>query len=460
MIVGADVYSLILNVGVRKGTANEPVAQDTTLGWILSGPVPAISEHSNPSSNTSMHHCATLESVDSAIRRFWEVEELPSRFQLTPAETVCENHFVATHKRTASGRYCVRLSFVQGPPIDIGTSFPAVECMWLRQERRIHANPSLAAEYVQFMQEYESLQHMSEISDTDSTSSQHVYIPHHAVVRDNSITSRLRVVFNASYRTSNGTSLNDHLHIGRKLQTDLPAIILRWRLHRYVYIADIEKMYRQILVDDRDLDYQRIVWRASPTEPLRHFRLRTVTYGTAPAPYLALRVLQQLAADEGSKYPLALPVLQSQVYVDDCVFGADDQQLAIQTRNQLISLFKCGGFNLRKWASNSPALLADLNSSDNLAHSKLLQPDESLKVLGILWDPTSDAFYFNIQPEPNIPQTKRAILSTIAKFFDQPGWVIPVIVVAKIFMQKLWRLKCNWDVYIPSEIYDEWSVYY
>ena len=78
----------------------------------------------------------------------------------------------------------------------------------------------------------------------------------------------------------------------------------QWRTHRYVYCADIEKMYRQILINERDVDCQRILWRESPSDALQEYQLLTVTYGTASAPFLALRVLQQLADDEGTDLPL------------------------------------------------------------------------------------------------------------------------------------------------------------
>lgn len=87
-------------------------------------------------------------------------------------------------------------------------------------------------------------------------------------------------------------------------------------------------MYRQILVDLRDVDYQRILWRPAADAPIGDYQLLTVTYGTASAPYLALRVLHQLAVDEGKDFPLVVPVLQHNTYVDDCVFGADDIPLA------------------------------------------------------------------------------------------------------------------------------------
>lgn len=54
------------------------------------------------------------------------------------------------------------------------------------------------------------------------------------------------------------------------------------------------------------------------------YRLLTVTYGTAAAPFLANRVLKQLALDEGMKYPLAVSILKDNVYVDDLMFGAED----------------------------------------------------------------------------------------------------------------------------------------
>ncbi|XP_018405974.1 PREDICTED: uncharacterized protein LOC108782254, partial [Cyphomyrmex costatus] len=249
----------------------------------------------------------------------------------------------------------------------------------------------------EFLLEYENLGHMKKV-DEPVSASQSVYIPHHAVIREHSSTTRLRVVFNASQSTSNGSSLNDHLMIGPKLQTDLRSVILRWRQHRYVFTADIAKMYRQIQVDARDQDYQRILWRSSSSEAVQDYRLLTVTYGMACAPYLALRTIQQLTQDEGAQFPLAQSVLRNQIYVDDCIFGADDKPLARQIRNQLISLLQKGGFLLRKWASNCPTLLNNLPVNEkSLSQGKILQSDESFKVLGVTCLPATDTFQFSVE---------------------------------------------------------------
>lgn len=111
--------------------------------------------------------------------------------------------------------------------------------------RRLQAHPEQASEYSEFLQEYEKLGHMREVAASCITT-EHVFIPHHPVIRETSSTTHLRVVFNASSVTTNGSSLIDHLLAGPKLQTDLPSVILQWRQPKYVYTADITKIYRQI----------------------------------------------------------------------------------------------------------------------------------------------------------------------------------------------------------------------
>lgn len=301
------------------------------------------------------------------------------------------------------------------------------------------------------MDEYENLGHMIRSPESHDQSRPHVYIPHHPVLRADSLTSRIRVVFNASSLTSNGTSLNDHLLAGPKLQTELPAIILRWRQFRFVYSANIAKMYRQSLIDSRDTNYQRILWHSGSSQTPDSFRLLTVTYGMICAPFLALRVLKRLAEDEGNCFPRAVPVLTNHVYVDDVLFGGHDINELRQIHNQLIALLRCGGFELRKWVSNNSVLLTDIDSADHeLACSKSLAP-ENVKVLGIAWNPSHDNFHFHVNLDDSVPTSKRTILSNIARLYDPLGWVT-VIISAKIFMQQLWRCQLEWDDPIPPNI--------
>ncbi|KMQ84875.1 integrase core domain protein [Lasius niger] len=155
--------------------------------------------------------------------------------------------------------------------------------------------------YVDFLEEYLKMDHMTEVdASSDQTPFAH-YLPHHGVLRENNRTTKLRVVFNGSSRTSNGLSLNDILHGGAKLQNDMCDLLLWTRTHKVLFSADIVKMFRQIAVHPDDWDLQRILLYG-PDNQLIAYRLTTVTYGLNCAPFLALRTLQQLVIPDTTTF--------------------------------------------------------------------------------------------------------------------------------------------------------------
>lgn len=78
------------------------------------------------------------------------------------------------------------------------------------------------------------------------------FIPHHAIPLQHDSFGHIRVAFNASAKAASGRSLNSEMYAGLKLQGNLWVITLRWRFFRKVGVADIEKMYRQVLLDPED----------------------------------------------------------------------------------------------------------------------------------------------------------------------------------------------------------------
>lgn len=167
---------------------------------------------------------------------------------------------------------------------------------------------------------------------------------------------KLRVVFNASFPTSTGASLNDVLLAGPEMQPDLWLILSRWRLHHYAFRTDIIKMFRQIRIHPDDADLQRILWRTDPSARVKDYRLTTVTYGTAPASYLAIRVLFQLADDGDQAFPLGAETLRRQTYVDDNLAGAATLGQALRVRDETVKLLESAGLELSKWAANHKEL--------------------------------------------------------------------------------------------------------
>lgn len=114
LLIGVDFYGSLLNGDLRKGPIGTPTAQDTALGWILSGPA-GTREHSSQCS--PVLHCVSDDDTNYLLQRFWEVEEIPQHVPLTEEDEQCERHFSETHTRSPEGRYIVRLPFKQGPPI-------------------------------------------------------------------------------------------------------------------------------------------------------------------------------------------------------------------------------------------------------------------------------------------------------------------------------------------------------
>ena len=248
---------------------------------------------------------------------------------------------------------------------------------------------------------------------------------------------------------------------GPKLQSELFVILSQWRSYPLAFVADIAKMYRQILIDSRDRDFQRILWRQSTNCAPIDYQLNTVTYGTRSAPYLALRVIKQLIIDEGAHYPLASTVLTHDTFVDDLLFGAYDERSALAVRNEVIALLGKAQLQPRKWASNQPELVSDIDPSNHgLSWSSLSHENSGMKVLGLKWHPATDSFSFSININLSSSLSKRQVLSLLSQLFDPLGWVSPVIIKGKILVQKLWLSQLQWDDILPEPLSQCWLEYF
>lgn len=221
----------------------------------------------------------------------------------------------------------------------------------------------------------------------------------------------------------------------------------------------MEKMFRQIKVHPDDWKSQRILW-TNESKDLLIYQLTTVTYGLACAPFLALRTLVQLLQDEGHRFPLAVPVLSKGRYVDDLFGGADSIEQARAIVEQTSQLCLAGGFQLRKWTSNHPDVLSSISKQDLVPLSFIpIEEDLIVHTLGLSWAPETDSFKFAFHNIRFEPVTKRVILSEIAKLFDPLGLLAPVIIVAKILMQEVWKLRVEWDDILPPALIDKWILF-
>ncbi|GBN08975.1 hypothetical protein AVEN_163246-1 [Araneus ventricosus] len=295
-----------------------PSAIDTRLGWIRSGMVYAGSNSRIQKSGNG--HVQ----MEFDLKRFWNLESL------------CEETYAKTVTRTEVGRY----GGFESSEILLGLFW------YPRLDWRRHIYRCLRTE---------------KVTSPNPTGGTRIdpYLPHHGVRKDESTITKLRVVFNASATYSEGRTLNDYLEKGPKLQKDLLKWLLKFRVYPIAMTADLEKMYRMILVNKDQVDFQRIFWLFSSTEePIKSYRLLTVTYGTACAPFLAMRTLLQLAQDYEKSFPDTAKVIGENFYLDDLLTGADSVPEARRLVKELIQVL--GGFTIR--AGNDIRVVSDLPS--------------------------------------------------------------------------------------------------
>ncbi|XP_065093593.1 uncharacterized protein LOC135714204 [Ochlerotatus camptorhynchus] len=460
LVIGSEAF-WEFHTGRKMSLGNDlPWLTETPFGWAVAGTASSQSKCIPRICNLSTKD----DPLETALLKFWEIETIFDGPPLSVEENRCEQHYAATTIRDSSGRYIVSLPRTDNPEVVLGSSREIADRRLRSIERRIERDPATKDAYHRFIDEYLELGHMKKLDEPVDDDIPHCYIPHHAVFKESSTTTKIRVVFDASCKTSSGYSLNDTLLVGPVVQEDLQALVLRFRIRFVAMAADVEKMYRQMLHFASDRRFLRIRFRKSPTDPISTYELQTVTYGTASAPFLATRTLQQIALDNGDQFPAAVEAVIHDFYVDDFLSGADDVESAIQLRKQVTEMLSAAGFPIKKWASNIPEVLQDVPPED-LALKPLhdLQDEPAVSTLGLVWEPSNDVLRFKVQlPLPAAILTKRKVMSYIAQIFDPLGLVGPTIVVAKLFMQRLWALKqngedCEWDTALPRKLQEEWK---
>lgn len=275
VLIGGDLYPLVMQSRTDVlHYAGLPSAMNTYLGWVVFGAL----QDGSKTPLTSLLITSTPP-IDEVMRYFWSVEEPGESSIPTTQDQQCEKWFQQTFKRDDTGRFYVGLPFQSGicqyskhegvprasvttsDAVGLGSSKTLALNRLYNLERRLGKDAELYEAYRSFMDEYLRLGHMK-----IATNAGKYFIPHHAVVKRGNTGLKIRVVFDASAPSSSGLSLNDCLATGPKLQTEINEVLLRSRFHKYVFTADITKMYRQIRVHEEDCAYQHILWRRSPSE--------------------------------------------------------------------------------------------------------------------------------------------------------------------------------------------------
>lgn len=322
VLIGADLFWDILgNAQINLGPG-KPKLRDSRLGWLISGPIGSGFVNKVTTANhASISTFSRNDNLEDSLSKFWDLEQVPTKNIMSEKDKICELHFITHTTRDETGRFCVKLPLKDTPDC-LGDTYKLARRRFHYLEQRFKRNPDLKSEYTKFIHEYADLGHLSVARKEKMANS--YYLCHHAVFKESSESSRLRVVFDGSASSSSGFALNDILMVGPKLPESLFSILIRARQYKFLLTGDIEKMYRQVLVNEEDRHLQLILWRDDESLPIQTLQLNTLTYGTASASYLSTRYLWQIGEEQNDK--IVKDIIQKDFYVDDLITGADNEE--------------------------------------------------------------------------------------------------------------------------------------
>ncbi|XP_067215149.1 uncharacterized protein [Linepithema humile] len=450
LLIGAEHFWDLLCIGQIPLGPFLPIMQKTKFGWIIGGPMASSLKKDRA---RKCCHVVTTQQLHDQIARFWQLEECNPSIKGSVEDTICEDYFCSTTTRNEEGRFVVSIPFRENLQA-LGQSKERAFRRLLAIERKLKGDISLSFEYRSFMSDYETSGHMSQVPMIQFNEKIAYYLPHHAVRKEDSTTTKVRVVFDGSAKTTSGLSINDVQYVGPVVQDDLFSILLRFRKHKFVISADIKQMYRQVLVRSDQRNYQQILWRKDDSTEVQEYQLNTITYGMASAPFLATRCLQQIAQEHAKDYPIASRIIARDFYMDDLLSGAESIQEAQELKQVLSELLIDYGFELRKWASNNKHIV---QSKPEESFSIFLHEGKIPKILGLSWNSEKDILNFSLNTSRPDRITKRTILSIIACIFDPLGLIVPIVVTAKLILQQLWQLQLDWDEALPQDMYTTWD---
>ncbi|XP_006815261.1 uncharacterized protein LOC100378611 [Saccoglossus kowalevskii] len=280
---------------------------------------------------------------------------------------------------------------------------------------------------------------------------------HHRSVKKDSKTTPIRIVYDCSCLQSiDAPSLNDCLQTGPALHNDLSAILLRFRLNDIALTSDIEKAFLNIRLKKDDREFTKFLWLSNSSDvesALKVYRFKVVLFGAVCSPFILNTVVKTHLESNASIPPTSN--LEGNIYVDNVVSGTTTQAEALDYFNEANSLMKSGGFNLRSWSSNSEKLRAVS------ANDETLNPDNNVNVLGIRWLVNTDQITYNKKDSARIQDksviTKRKVVQDTASLYDPLGYLTPVVVGAKLFIQKLWKNNIDWDDPLSDDMHRHWK---
>ena len=444
VLIGMDNGHALMPLEVRSDSTgkNKPYAVRTMFGWSLNGP-------GQGSTNEIASHFVSLE---KQVHQLWELETVDDDLLSYSQEDILVLTLWKDEVEHKDGHYVLPIPWKSDEPC-----FPNNKWMANMRLRNLIRKLYKEGNYEAYD---EKVQIMLNKGYAEPVLPSHMppkigaewYIPHHAVVSS----EKVRLVFDCAAKQS-GISLNNQCHQGPDLNNKLFHVLLRFRQYQYAVMADIESMYLQVRIPEKDRNFLRFLWMDEQGS-VRIYRMTSHLFGgvwCASSSTFALRK----TADDVTTSPLVKDTIYRSFYVDDMLKSVRTVEEANQVITETREVLQHGGFNLTKFVVNNPKLIEQIDIGNRAKEAKEISTNIQSKALGIKWDVTDDSFYY-VDKHDGLSEshvTRRIMLSRLASVYDPLGLVLPVLIRGKIFFQEATRLHSSWDNKVPTSLANEWN---
>ena len=362
-------------------------------------------------------HCPSLDSslVNSILKTLNETENLDETDNYT-------EEFISKQVTEQDGRIKVKLPWI--PPVNLDTNYELCKQRLLSNMKRLK-RLNLYQDYQTIIDEYLTL---GIITPTTIKFSNEHFLNHHAVIREDKTTSKIRIVFDGSCKGKNGKSLNHFLYKGN-VEWNMIEVLLRFRAGRYAMAADITKAFLMISVDESDQEFLKFLWLDKDSKIIA-YKFQRVPFGTSASPFLLFSALKKISLDHPN-FATLLP----HFYVDDFLYSSDNKEDILATFKACADTLTKYGFTLSKLQTNTNTQATDPITS----------------ILGLNWDRTNDTI--SIKPTESCEYSNaRQLSSLIARHYDIFGFINPYLMELRRLLSLGWKQASSWDEPFPASI--------
>ena len=474
ILIGSNFYwEFIKTEGAVHGKSGEPVALRSNLGYVLSGPFKSNERKENTSKAFTSHVLRAVVSeqltLEKSVDKFWDLETMGVK--TTELDINKKADFVKEFENSLKfdeNEKCYEASYPFKTEHGVlGDNFNLCKKRLEKLTKTFEKDKELLENYDNVFKEQLN-KGIIEIAPIDQEIGKTHYIPHHAVLKPEKATTKMRIVFDASAKVNKGelNSLNDCIEAGPSINTELFEILLRFRAYNVAIIGDIEKAFLQIVLNHKQRDFVRFLWYKDikkinfenfANNELVEYRMCRILFGINSSPFILNAILRR-HIKTAEHDPEFVNKFINALHVDDLTTGENTVLKAMDFITKAKEHMAKASFNLRKFQSNSKELETMIQNEFGEKDNPTVEG--KTKVLGVSWDKETDKICFDFEKMKlkfKLNPTKREVLQAIASIFDPLGLINPIVVKFKCFFQKLCIKDLGWDDAIEGDLLKIWQ---